>query len=63
MVTDWQEELVNFTKDIFCAIQKDIGPNLKQVVQLAKIRYSKCLLDRRDWYYDITNKSKGPGKG
>ena len=30
VATDWQEESVNFTKDILSAIRKDIGPNLKQ---------------------------------
>ena len=59
-MTDWQEELVCFIKDILCA---DIGLNLKQVVQLTEIGYNKTFLDRRDLYYDITNKSEGGGKG
>ena len=46
-ITDWQEELVSFTKNILCAIQKDIGPNLKQVVWLAEIGYDKSLLNRQ----------------
>ena len=28
-MTDWQEESVSFTKDILCAIWKDIGPSWK----------------------------------
>ena len=38
-MTDCQEELVSFIKDILCSIRKDIGPALKQVVQLAEIEY------------------------
>ena len=62
-ITDCQEELVSFTKDILSAIWKDIGPNLKQLVLLAKIGYNKSLLDRCDLYYNIINKRKGAGKG
>ena len=61
-IADWQEESVSFTENILCAIRKDIGPSWKQFVQLAEIGYNKSLLDRHDFYYDITNKSKGAGK-
>ena len=58
-ITDWQKELVTFTKDILGAIREDIGPNLKQMVRLAGIGYNKSLLDRHDLYCNITNKSEG----
>ena len=50
-ITDLQVELASFTKDILCAIRKDIGPNLKQGVWLAKIGYNKSLLDRCDLFW------------
>ena len=58
-ITNWQEELVTFIKDILGAIWKDIGLNLKQMVRLAGIGYNKSLLDRHDLYCDIANKRKG----
>ena len=35
-ITNWQEESVSVTKNILCAIRKDIGPNLKQVVRVGR---------------------------
>ena len=53
--TDWQEELVSFTKDILCAIWKDIGANLKQLVWVAEIGYNKSPLNRRDLYCNTSH--------
>ena len=58
-IEDYQMEAVRFSEDMLSAINKDIGPHLKQLLHLAAIGYNKSLLDRRDLYCNVTNKNKG----
>ena len=54
-----KEEAIGFSDDMLGAVNKEVGPHLKQLVKLVAIGFNKSLLDHRDQFYKVATKSKG----